>query len=621
MNDRRPATTPRSGRGVTALAAGVALVAVLATGCAALPTSGAPQAAKVPPPRGGGVSQCCGLLVGPPQPGWKPSQVVSNFLLASAIFAHNYRVARTYLTKAASASWRPGAGVVILAATPKVISLPRLNGPDGGAQVAASGQVVATLNAGGQYIQAPSGAQATSEVFTLQSENGTYRISGLPGVSSGHPSSLLITSALFHLVYTPRNLYYYGLRDKKLLPDPVYVPIQGPNQVETLINDLRDKPTGSLDGAARTYVPAGAHLAGPPQVFPGPSGGKTAIVNIALPHGTKGTDVAKMVTQLVCTLTSSVFSPPLFHAVRIKINGRPWAAGKPAQNLVSYESVIPHWRKGMTVYYLAADGSVHSLGPKPEHGITLPKGPTAGQPLLSQIAISPDGKYLAGLDGAAGTVYIGDLGSPAKPGQRSPAVQLHAMATGNSFSSMSWDALGDLWIAGQIRHSSGVWVLVHGQGEPQPVQLPRGLGQVTSLRVAPDGVRVAMIVGTAPKAQMWLAAAMHDPDGDFRITQPVPLGGQGPTGVLTGVSALTWYDEDHLFAVAGAADATQLWDVPTDGDTPAPLLQEAGLRSVTAAGPGNPFYLGLSNGQLEQTQGLNQLFNDIAAGQAPAYPG
>jgi len=70
MTDRRQAAAPRPARGLTALAAGVALVAVLAAGCAALPTSGGPQAAKVPPPRGGGISPCCGLLVGPPQPGW-----------------------------------------------------------------------------------------------------------------------------------------------------------------------------------------------------------------------------------------------------------------------------------------------------------------------------------------------------------------------------------------------------------------------------------------------------------------------------------------------------------------------------------------------------------------------
>src|SRR5215469_6157156 len=233
MTDRRPATGPRLARGVSALAAGVAFVAVLATGCAALPTSGGPQAAKVSAPRGSGFSPCCGLRVGPPQPGWLPTTVVTNFLLASSIPAHNYGVARTYLTKSASAAWHPSSEVAILTGTPTVRSLGRVNGVGGGAQVEASGQtLLATLNSSGQYIPAASGTK--------------------PPAGSG----LLMTSALFHLVYAPRNLYYYGLRNDKLLPDPVYVPIQGANQVETLVNDLRHQPTGSLKGAARTYFPA-----------------------------------------------------------------------------------------------------------------------------------------------------------------------------------------------------------------------------------------------------------------------------------------------------------------------------------------------------------------------------
>jgi len=616
MTDRRHAAAPRPARGLTALAAGVALVAVLAAGCAALPTSGGPQAAKIPPPRGGGISPCCGLLVGPPQPGWQPNQVVSNFLLASAIFAHNYRVARTYLTKAASASWHPGPGVVILTGTPTVTSLGRLNGPEGGAQVQVSGQELATLNSSGQYIPAARGVPAPSEAFTLQSENGTYKIARLPSAGS----SLLITSALFHLVYAPRNLYYYGLRDNKLLPDPVYVPIQGANQVDTLINGLRQPPAGYLEHAARTYFPAGAHLAGSPQVFPSPSGGKTAIVNIALPHGTKGTDVAKMVTQLVCTLTSPVFSPPLFRAIRVKINGKPWAAYRSAQNLASYQSVLPHWRKSLSVYYLATDGSVRTLG-KTEREITLPKGTGVAQPPLSQVAVSPDGKLLAGLEGAADIVYTGDLASSAKSGQRSSAGQLRAWLTGTSFSSMSWDGADDLWVVGQVRHSSGIWVLIRGQGEPWHVQLPRMPGRVTSLRVAPDGVRVAMIIGTGANAQIWLAAAKREADGGFAITRPVPLGGPSPAEVLTGVSALTWYDEDHLLAVAGPLNATQLWEVPIDEDNPTHLLKEPGMTSVTAAGPLNSFYLGFSNGRLVKAVGPGQLFNDVTAGHAPAYPG
>ena len=161
----------------------------------------------------------------------------------------------------------------------------------------------------------------------------------------------------------------------------------------------------------------------------------------------------------------------------------------------------------------------------------------------------------------------------------------------------------------------------HARNCPADDRCPDLPGRVTSLRVAPDGVRVAMIIGRGANAQIWLAAAKRETDGGFAITRPVPLGGPSPTEVLTGVSALTWYDEDHLLAVAGPLNATQLWEVPIDEDNPTRLHKEPGMASVAAAGPSNAFYLGFSNGQLEKAVGPGQLFNDVTAGHAPAYPG
>jgi Lipoprotein LpqB beta-propeller domain len=615
MTDRR-AAVPRPARGVAALAVAVVLAAVLACGCAAIPSSGSPQSAAVPAPQGGDVAQCCGVQVEPPQVGWSPSEVVSNFLLASSNTANNYRAARAYLMRPALTSWHPGPGVTILSGAPSVTPRRPPNGPQGSSQVEVTGTELATLSSSGQYILAANDEQAPPEEFGLQVDHGVYKISNLPPASSGTGSGLLLTSDLFHQVYTPRNLYYYG--GGQLLPDPVYVPVQSADLVSTLVNDLRHDPGGWLTGAAKTYFPAGARLAGT-QVFPGPSGGKTAIVNISLPHGTKA-NIPNMVAQLVCTLTNGVFSPQLFHAVRIKINGRLWPVRGPAQNLASYRAQIPHWRSGMDVYYLTPGGSIRTL--HATRSAALPRGASTGEPPLSQVAVSPDGLHLAGIAGPADTVYTGSLGSSAKP------ALLHTRLTG-SFSALSWDSADDLWVVGRVSRSpetpphtrQGIFVLRGGHGTPLPVSHPDFQGQVTGLRVAPDGVRVAMIIGSSPKTQVWLAAIRRGPTGGFSITQPVPLGGQGLTGVLTGVTALTWYDEDHLLVVTNSGSGTQLWEVPVDGVNPTSLGSEAGITSVTAAGPGNPFYLGLTGGRLVRVAGLNRFSQEITAGQAPAYPG
>jgi hypothetical protein len=96
----------------------------------------------------------------------------------------------------------------------------------------------------------------------------------------------------------------------------------------------------------------------------------------------------------------------------------------------------------------------------------------------------------------------------------------------------------------------------------------------------------------------------------------VPLGPSLPP-----VSALTWYDEDHLLVVTGTGPATGLWEVPVDGDNPAGLYTQAWIATVAAAGPDNPIYLGLATKRLDKAVGLNQPLADITAGQAVVYPG
>jgi hypothetical protein len=619
MVDRRPACGRRPARGIAAAAATVVAAAVLAGGCATIPSSGTPQSAAIPQAAGAGNPQGFGLYLQPPKPGWQPTQVVSNFLLASSIATDNYRLARQYLTAQASKSWHPGTGVTILSGTPVVSPVGHgLNAPPGGErQVGASGQELATLTSSGQYIHAQGGANVQL-AFTLEPQaNGAYKIASLPVAGSSTGSGLLLTSDIFRLVYRPQDLYYYAQRNENLLPDASFVPVQGASPVSTLVNDLSHDPAG---GAATTSFPRGTHLAGL-QVFNGPSGGRTAIVNLAVPHRASNAPISKMAMQLVCTLTSPVFRAPLFHAVRIKINGRLWDPRGPALTFRTYQKDIPHWRPGTNLYYLTQSGAVRTMGPQSGHSTAL-KGTSAGQPSLTQVAVSPDETQLAGIGGPSDRVYTGTLSLSRKPGEPPSAGPLQARIAG-TFTALSYDRSDDLWVAGSYNGKRGIWVLRGGQGDPLQVRLPRSVqGPVTGLRVAPDGVRVAMIIGRGVRAQLWLAAAKHNPNtGDFSITRPVPLGGQGVTGVLAGVSALTWYDEDLLLAVAGPSNATHLWEVPVDGESPTSLQTGPGFTSVTAAGPGNPFYLGFADGKLEFARGLSGFLQPITAGHAPAYPG
>lgn len=617
MPDRRPAVSCRPRRW-TALVAGLA-AAALAGGCSFIPSGTGPQPASAPaPPPGGG--PCCGLLVRGPQPGWKPADVVTNFLLASAIRANDFRVARQYLTQSASRTWQPETAVTILTKEPQVTPARlHVTVPGNEPTVLVVGQEQAILNSTGQYIPAPGGKSTDqpTEEFVLQSVNGLYKIDQLiaPGDHSKVSHELLLTNDLFRLEYTPRNLYYYG-RNMKLVPYPVFVPIQGKDPPVTLIDDLIDGPSGWLRTAAESAFPPRSHLVPPIQVFPGPSGGRTAVVNIAVPGHVQNGQESRMATQLVATLTSPVYSPPLFRAVKIKFNGRPWQpSGHPgsALGLSVSQRYIPRLPANAVAYYLSQDGVLHSLSPGSARGVVVTRGPGTAQVALTKIAVSPGGGRLAGLAGPANKVYTGALVTG--PGHRQSVEQLQAQLPGTSFSSLSWDSSDNLWVVGTKGNRQVVRVLITGQGPGVRVKLPNLGGPVTSLRVAPDGVRVAMIVGEGTRAHLVLAAATRDRTGGFSLTK-APL-----FSALPPVSALTWYDEDHLLVITGSGADSQYWEVPVDGYNPKRLIKLPGLTTVTAAGPGHPIYLGLANGGLEMAAALNQSLVPITPGQAIIYPG
>src|SRR5262249_35248402 len=155
-------------------------------GCSFIPSGTGPQPASgaAPPP---GAGSCCGLVVRPPQPGWSPEDVVTNFLLASAIAADDFHDARQYLTDDANRVWHPGAEVTILAGEPQVYGVPpQVSGPGTKPTVLVTGQEQARLSSTGQYIPVPGGKPR--EEFVLEKTNGLYKIAQLttPGSKVSH---------------------------------------------------------------------------------------------------------------------------------------------------------------------------------------------------------------------------------------------------------------------------------------------------------------------------------------------------------------------------------------------------------------------------------------------------
>jgi len=323
-----------------------------------------------------------------------------------------------------------------------------------------------------------------------------------------------------------------------------------------------------------------------------------------------------MAAQLVWTLTSPAYSPALIQAVKLKVNGRLWAprSGDTVQSLAEYSRYIPRVSRPQNLYYVSANSAIRMFGQQ-AHSVAVPGQAGTGEVALNKIAVSVNGRYLAGVAGPATTVYTEDLAAAAKQHAPARVGGLHSRLTGTRFSTPSWDSAGDLWVAGRVHGQPGVWVVPAASGgKAVPVSLPVGVGPVTGLRVAPDGVRIALIVGTGASAHMMVGAITRSGGAVF-ITQAVPL-----APGLSGATALTWYDEDHLLAITQSAGATKLWEVPVNGDVAVPETPLPGVASITAAGPQNSLYV-VSDGRLENSVGLGEPWRDITAGSAATYPG
>jgi hypothetical protein len=225
-------------------------------------------------------------------------------------------------------------------------------------------------------------------------------------------------------------------------------------------------------------------------------------------------------------------------------------------------------------------------------------------------AASPGGRYVAGFSRSREVVYYGRM-------RRGARLTAWHPPGGARIASLSWDVRDELWVAS----SNGVWMLTPGAGG-RTVAVPVGVAPpgsaVSQLRVAPDGVRVAMIVhGPGGRGSDVLLAAIIRGPGGVDLGPTVSIG----TDVTDPVQ-LTWYDADNLIVLSRPPPGPQLQKVAVNGGSSSALNIDLGTQSITAAGPANPMAAGLAHGRLALESSLNGTWTPHAGVfLSPAYPG
>jgi Lipoprotein LpqB beta-propeller domain/Sporulation and spore germination len=578
------------------------LVVASVAGCVSMQTGGPVLSYRATEGTGGQGQHYVQIIPPPPGPGWDPVDVVKGFLTASASFVGQHKVAREYLTPAASKKWQPAWSATVFGGDgPEVSQQPFVAADTVGkdkaakqASVMVSGTVQASLSSSGSYA-VPSGTQNTQErplPFKLVKYGGQWRISELP-------RQLLLTSTEFQADYQLRNLYFFDPGFKHLVPDPVYVPLQATptNLVTGLVQDLIVPPADWLAGATKSAFPTGI----------GPIGnvtldGGTAIVTLSGAAITRASPVVleQISAQLLWTLSGLGQGQQLVTSVELSLGGKPWIpptdpGSQGVQHVSAYQ---PAYGANGTFYYLDTRGALSRL-----------KGPTADPvkvagprtPTLSAIAVSPDGQYIAGLHD--GSVYTGPI-----------AGKLTRRAFGG-YTTLSWDSDDNLWAGG----ANGIVLMGANGGAAVQVSLVSSTGTqisdpVTALRVAPDGVRIAVVINGT---ELHFGAISVQEQSHSRGVQAATVNFSPFYVSGSDFTSVTWYGADDVIALSAGPTLTEY---PVNGGTPVPIPSEPHMVSITASSD-NALVAGLANGTMATDPSATGSWGPIGSGRSPVYPG
>ncbi|HEY0933767.1 MAG TPA: LpqB family beta-propeller domain-containing protein [Trebonia sp.] len=604
----RPVTrSPAPRRALAALAA-LAAVALTATGCVSMPNNGPVQSAPVTQGPDAQTQPYVQVVPQPPGGNWSPEEIVQGFLTASASFGSHGEVAREYLTPQYRNSWNPLWSAIVYQAGPNIESS-TVTAPaaKNAATVQVNGKEQAYLQGYGSY-SVPSASSPGSSSPSAQQRFDLVKTAGGQWRISAAPQELLLTSDAFDHDYQLRNLYFFDPTGRYLVPDPVYVPLQAKS--EDLMNGLVDDlitPTGDWlttsakpGGATRTALPPDTKISGVTIE------GAIAVVNLAgatitrASVSTKDPEVMEQVSaQLLQTLAGATQSGQNVQSVLVEVNGRPWAPPGSQNNPVqrSSKAGAPTGASG-SYYYVDTEGYLTSRAGTTGPPVRVARIGTG----YSQVAVSPDSRYVAALRGTV--LYTGLAGG--------------ALARrGAGYVSLSWDVSDDLWASegARIVMFRGAASSRQPLGQRVPVSVTGANVTVpfTALRVAPDGVRVAIIMDGD---SLTFGAISGQPGPNPQITLSQVL--QSPLNAST-FTGLTWYGPDDVLTLATPGPAVT--EYPVSGDTPVPVAAEPGMRSISAS-YGQVLVAGLSGNQMASDAGLIGAWVPLTVGGSnPAYPG
>jgi hypothetical protein len=589
---------------------------LLLAGCASMPSSG--EVRKVGEGDGqradaGSQMRVFGI---PPHSGESPSEIVSGFMEATTSGEADFATAKKYLTRAASQQWNPLAKIMVLTGAGRPSEDAGTSRKEGYTTVTLTGTKTATVD--GKHAYWPEQGNFQTSIHLVR-QNNEWRIDELQ-------DGLVLSEQDFQRIYHSVNMYYFadlgsdvqrtGGVQKTLVADPVYLRNQLQDPLVSTVSTLLGGPTDWLSPVVTSAVPAGVRLSDKDS-----------------DHGVSIDDSQHLKVHLDAHANQfggprcTDFAAQLYATVQAQASAKLAAVdvlradGSTACTLGSTEAQTygPENLVGPATHQYYIDSDQHRLreltaDTTKADPVTGPFG--ANKANLDSVAVRRDEQMAAGVRSNGRQLVVSSLINDEQ--FHAPVV---SSAVKDGLSTPSWDGFGDLWVADRNPAAPKLMVLTNGDGQPSTVTVPGLNGRIESLRVASDGVRIALVVEqngvrTLQLGRIGRGGTLDKPE--FSVTGLRPLTPPGE-----GVASFSWAGPSRLVVVLGSEQGgvQQIQYVSTDGSA-APALEGISEASSVAASenPSSPL-LASYNGSVYRLPADGNWSQVTPKGGSPVYPG
>jgi hypothetical protein len=551
----------------------------------------------------------------PPADDAEPQEIVQGFLEALTSDDLRYETARKYLTGDAAKEWDPGESTTVLAEAPTPYPPSTADRPDTDeSRYELSGERVARVDEQHAYTPA-SGDYRKTVHLTRVKDTGQWRIDELP-------SGVVLGRSDFERNYKSINKYYFTSAAQSGEPgtvaDPVYVRSQV-DPVTQVVRDLLKGPTSWLNPVARTSFPSGTALRKGTRALTPDDRNRLVVPLNKKADRVSDSRCKEMAAQLLFTLQD--YMPTGVNEVELQ-----GSAGAQLCVLGEGEAgiIASHGfgRKAEFEYFIDGDHKLVRLSEG--NTVTTPTavpGPLGdGEKELRSAAVSRGEDQAAGVSADGSELYVTPLTAGGTLGD--PVLHSVGATAKDRLTTPSWDGRGDLWVADRDPENPRLLVLADGMGEPLEVRTPNLSGRIEAVRVAADGVRVALILKNEGERALYIGRIERDADAEGTTVSIVEL--RSVTPDLEDVTAMSWAGDSQLVVVGrepGGVQQMRYVQVdgsPTPGSGPSALT---GVEEIAASDDENqPLVAHSADGIVRLSPGA-QWQTVVKEGSAPVYPG